>query len=402
MGNEVKEGYKKSSMGIIPEDWDLKPLKEVCKFKNGKSADYYSELDKGRYLIYGSNGPIGSIDDFNLEDGFIVGRVGAVGEIHFISNPVWVSDNAIKMELKKGEKIEKNYLYYWLKRRKLGQFATKSAQPLLNQSTVKSVPIPFPLFPEQEKIADILSVVDGKLQKIDQIIEKTKELKKGLMQELLTKGIGHSEFKKTEFGQIPLGWEFCRMSKVVDINPSYDIPEQDEFLFLEMAAVNTDKPSVDYWIKRNKKDCTSIRFKRFDTLFARITPCTENGKTSFIEELDNELAFGSTELIVFSPKKDLVYHKYVYYLAKSHKIRSLAISMMEGSTGRQRVPREIFNSAVKVPLPPLEEQKKIADILSSVDEKIQKKEEEKEKVERLKKGLMQKLLTGEKRTVNSV
>ena len=69
--------------------------------------------------------------------------------------------------------------------------------------------------------------------------------------------------------------------------------------------------------------------------------------------------------------------------------------MMEGSTGRQRVPREVFDGAIKIPLPPLEEQKQIASILSSVDNKIKKEEEYKAKLERLKKGLMQKLLTGE-------
>ena len=69
--------------------------------------------------------------------------------------------------------------------------------------------------------------------------------------------------------------------------------------------------------------------------------------------------------------------------------------MMEGSTGRQRVPREVFDDAIKIPIPPIEEQNKICSILSSVDAKIKKEKEYKAKLERLKKGLMQKLLTGE-------
>ncbi|TDX52965.1 restriction endonuclease subunit S [Orenia marismortui] len=200
-------------------------------------------------------------------------------------------------------------------------------------------------------------------------------------------------YEKTGIGIIPEDWDFCFMGNIVDVNPRYDIPKQDEFLFLEMSAVNSNKADVDYWLKRKKEDCTSVRFKEGDTLFARITPCAENGKTAFIEKMDDELAFGSTEFIILSPKQDLVLSKYVYYLSKSHRVRSLAISMMEGSTGRQRVPREVFVETIKIPLPPLLEQKKIADILSSVDEAIAKTEEIINQNKELKKGLMQELLT---------
>ena len=113
------------------------------------------------------------------------------------------------------------------------------------------------------------------------------------------------------------------------------------------------------------------KFRNGDTIMARITPCLENGKTAYISSLNqNELAFGSTEFIVLRNIEGLSDSKYIYYLAISPQIREIAIKSMVGSSGRQRVQQSVLEN-YEVVLPPLDKQKEIATILSSLDDKIE-------------------------------
>ncbi len=113
------------------------------------------------------------------------------------------------------------------------------------------------------------------------------------------------------------------------------------------------------------------KFKNGDTIMARITPCLENGKTAYISSLeDNEVAFGSTEYIVLRNIANISDSKYIYYLATSPLIRNIAIQSMVGSSGRQRVQQSVLENLEFI-LPPICEQKRIANILSSLDDKIE-------------------------------
>lgn len=114
-----------------------------------------------------------------------------------------------------------------------------------------------------------------------------------------------------------------------------------------------------------------VKFKNGDTIMARITPCLENGKTSKVNILeDNEIAFGSTEYIVFRKRDNISDENFIYYLVTSPKIREIAIKSMVGSSGRQRVQADVLAN-LELELPPLETQEKIARVLSSLDDKIE-------------------------------
>ena len=112
------------------------------------------------------------------------------------------------------------------------------------------------------------------------------------------------------------------------------------------------------------------KFRNKDTLLARITPCLENGKTAFVDCLnDGEIAFGSTEFIVLRARDGISDPQYVYYLSISQNFRDIAIKSMVGSSGRQRVQLSVLeNMTLKVPS--LEEQRKIASRLAMLDSKI--------------------------------
>ena len=113
------------------------------------------------------------------------------------------------------------------------------------------------------------------------------------------------------------------------------------------------------------------KFRNGDTLMARITPCLENGKTAYVSILDeDEVGFGSTEYIVFRNIEGVTDSKYIYYFVTNPWFRNIAIKSMVGSSGRQRVQLAVLENLV-VNLPPLAEQKRIADILGALDDKIE-------------------------------
>jgi len=162
-----------------------------------------------------------------------------------------------------------------------------------------------------------------------------------------------------------------KTSKLVDfamINPVVRLERGKEYLFLDMSEVKalTRIPELS-----SKKIFTGSgsKFEKGDTLFARITPCLENGKITRVLSL-NTPAFGSTEFIVLRGKDGVSDNDFIYYLAQTYKLRKKAEQSMMGASGRQRVDRVAFEN-IPVTFPDLPTQKKIAEILSAYDSKIE-------------------------------
>ena len=240
----------------------------------------------------------------------------------------------------------------------------------LSKSDIENISIPFPTILEQQKIASILSGVDALIESTQKIIEKTEMLKRGLMQKILTKGIGHTKFKKVKnfFNKdydIPNSWAYPKFASLIKINPRTAI-DAEFAAYVPMNAVNTNNSKVNYFERRKVSDISNLpKFLEYDVLFARITPSTENGKTALIENFQ-EIGVASSELTILRCN-ERVLPKYLYYYMKSYRIRSFAISQMLGTTNRQRVPEYVFEKDLNFELPLLSEQQKIASILSGVD-----------------------------------
>lgn len=157
-------------------------------------------------------------------------------------------------------------------------------------------------------------------------------------------------------------------SEAVNINPKRMLNKGTITKAVSMSDIFKRNKKIQNYILKKYKG--GSRFMNGDTLFARITPCLENGKTAYVDILnDSEVGFGSTEFIVFSEKPGISDANYIYYLSISDFIRDPAIKSMTGTSGRQRVDSSIFHQ-IKVPLPDLELQKKISQYLSNIDDKI--------------------------------
>jgi type I restriction enzyme, S subunit len=141
---------------------------------------------------------------------------------------------------------------------------------------------------------------------------------------------------------------------------------------------------------------SGMRFKNGDTLVARITPCLENGKTCFVDFLnDNQIAWGSTEYIVLQPKPPLP-PEFAYFLARTDEFRAFMISNMTGTTGRQRVPAECLSN-FKIAVPPAELAEKFGQFASAAFAQMKAHDEESRTLAALRDALLPKLLSGELR-----
>ena len=268
-----------------------------------------------------------------------------------------------------------------------------STNPFLNWKDIAKYRLLLPPLEEQKKISKILWSIEENAEKIGNLINATKVLKEGLFNELLTKGIGHTNFKKTEMGDIPDEWDFCGFKDVINVNPSRKMTKGKTSTFVAMADIMECQEKIQTISKKVYKG-GGAKFANEDTLLARITPCLENGKTAYVDVLDErELGFGSTEFIILSGKKNTTLSKYVYYIATSPFFRKIAISSMSGTTGRQRVPNDFFDT-ISIGIPPIDEQKEIIHIFDFFNTNILKYNNHLTSLSVLKKKLTNDYLSG--------
>jgi len=143
------------------------------------------------------------------------------------------------------------------------------------------------------------------------------------------------EFENSELGEIPKGWRVAALPDVIEVNPTRVLRKGEVAPYLDMANMPTRCHTPDVVVERPFG--SGMRFMNGDTLVARITPCLENGKTAYVDFLeDGQVGWGSTEYIVLRPKPPLP-PEFGYCLARSVEFRDFAIQSMTGSSGRQRV-----------------------------------------------------------------
>jgi len=289
------------------------------------------------------------------------------------------------------------YYYFRFIRNLLNSLASGSTFKEISKSTLRNLHIPIPPLPTQKKIAVILSTADSAIQKVDEAIEKTHRLKKGVMHRLLTKGIGHTEFKDTEIGRIPKEWEVMRLKEVASIRGNRINKKLDEYAFIPMELLPENELFAKYLIK-GKQDIKSYTYcESGDVLLAKITPSLENGKQGIVpEDIPEKVALATTE--VFPIQCENIYNGFLFYILKMAKYRNVLITSMIGTTGRQRASKDVLEK-LNIPVPSLREQKRIFEILQTIDKRLESLNSKKQKLQRIKQGLMNELLTGKK--VNS-
>ena len=306
-------------------------------------------------------------------------------------------------------KISIEYLYWYILKNiwTLTSFSQGSTIQGFTRKELTNFLIKLPSLFEQQKIVSILSNVDSLINQIQKEIEQTQILKKGLMQKLLTKGIGHTKFKKVSFGgqiieNIPLGWKIKTLDdiskngtqnglaiSVSDYGSGIPIVGMTKFYASEILTFDNMRE-----VHISKKDEEKFSLKSFDLLFGRRSmdgkPTGGAGKCVVVPQINKKVVFESS--IIRMAVKNEINPFFIYQLLKSHfgeKIirRIIRVSAVSGISSGDLI-------KIKIPIPPKNEQDKIVDTLSQYDIQLNKLELENFQFIKLKKGLMQKLLTG--------
>ena len=179
-------GYKKTGVGIIPEEWRVGPLISICSMKSGESITSTNIDDSSTYPCYGGNGLRGYTSRSTHSGEYaLIGRQGALcGNVISVRGEFFASEHAIVVTPSKRTNI--GWLAYVLRRMNLNQFSESSAQPGLSVSKLLVFPLAAPNFEEQTAIANALSDVDALITSLEKLIAKKRAIKTAAMQQLLT------------------------------------------------------------------------------------------------------------------------------------------------------------------------------------------------------------------------
>ncbi len=268
--------------------------------------------------------------------------------------------------------------------------------PALNDSQVRKTQIPLPPLPEQRRIAAILTTVDDAIQRSRQATTETERLKDGVMQELMTKGIGHTEFRDDpDVGRVPKKWKVKRLDELIElIDCRHHTPTYIESGYPVVRPQNLKMDRIDF------SNCANISRHEFQLMTERHTPKKGDivysrnasfGVPAFVET-NREFCIGQDMVVMTKLTADT---KYIFYVLCSGNIQQQLKQLSGGSTIQRINLKDIHR--LLIPEPEVKEQQQIATILTIIDRKLDLQHQRTAHYEHLKQGLMNELLTGERR-----
>lgn len=268
--------------------------------------------------------------------------------------------------------------------------------PALNTAQIAAITVLCPPLTEQTRIAEVLGTVDEAIERVDEAIEKAERLKRGLMQHLLTEGIGQKEFKGTEIGRIPGSWSLIRLGDIGILQYGFTASATKEdtgtrFLRITDIQDNWIDWALVPYCETAKSDLEKHGLRKGDLLFARIGSTT--GKTAYISE--SVPAVFASYLIRFRPSRDDIDTRFLFYYTHS-RLYWLQVNRNKEAQLKKGLNAGVLGNLL-VPFPPLAEQRLIAEILEANDLVIRVQRAKRDKLVRMKTGLMQELLTGKRR-----
>ena len=392
---------KQTEVGLIPDDWEVITLANLCELKAGKVTSL-NDINKV-YPCYGGNGIRGFISQYSHDGVYpIIGRQGELcGNVNLAKGKFYATEHAVVATPRNS--VNPIWLYYQLIALDLNQYAKGCAQPGLSVESLNNVLSIFPPHEEQQRIAKTLSDVDALITTTEKLIQKKKNNKQGTMQNLLTgkkrlPGFAKStEYKQTELGLIPEDWE---VRKIKDFAKVYDGTHQTPhyvevgipFYSVENITANDFQHTKLISEEEHILLTTKVRIEKGDILMTRIGSI---GDCKYVDWEPNASFYVSLALIKCDKSVDA---KFVSYYSNSLQFKK----ELELRSLITAIPQKINLgpiSEIVLFMPSKQEQTAIANILSSMDKEIETLNTKLEKYRNLKTAMMQQLLTGKIRLV---
>jgi len=384
--------FQESPIGKIPKEWVTKKTKELGEVVTGITpSTFVKEYWNGNYPFVTPTDMTNSkyvektertVTAKGLERGRIVPKdsvlvtcIASVGKMAMAFDDCLTNQQINAIICMEG--VNPHYVYYALGFRTitLKSWAGQTTNPIIKKSLFEEFPVPLPTSQlEQKKIAEVLGVVDLAVAKAGEVIVKTERLKKGLMQTLLTRGIGHREYKQTPIGKIPKEWDVSKLDDIISLEYGKGLPENSR---IEGSYPVVGSNGIVGYHKEALVKGPGIVVGRKGTI----------GAVSWIDE--DFWPIDTTYYVKI--KRSDVFLKWLFFELAHLNLRRLHLSDVVPG-----LKRELAYSR-RLPLPPPPEQQKIAGIIMAIDRKLSIEREGKARLEQIKRGLMDLLLTGKVR-----
>jgi type I restriction enzyme S subunit len=362
------------------EGWTETTLGDIASWSSGKNLSSDKRHETGLVPILGANGIIGRTNEVLLDEELItVGRVGACGETHRSTGPVWISDNALIVIPKEQVIIE--LLFYVLSTFNYQSIISGTTQPLITQSKMKSQVVNLPPLTEQKRIVDVVSSVDAYIDALQKQVDSARTARNAVLHELLS--AGGDDWTETTLGDIAKcagGTAFPHKFQGGDTGTPFvkvsDMNESGNERFLSSSNNHVSKEAIK-------------------SLGARVWPMG----TIVFAKVGAALLTEKRRILV----KDTIFDNNIMGLVPTASIEShfLYLFMETVKLGDYVQPGAVPSvnnsivSEIAINLPPLMEQRRIVEIVSSMDEVIQSTEQAIVDAKNLRSGLLSDLLSGE-------
>lgn len=392
---KIPQGYKKTEIGIIPQDWEVKKLGEICSsIKDGThQTPKYVNFGIPFYSVENvTNNDFKNVKYISLEEhkkltktcnpekgDLLLTRIGDIGTTKYIDWNIKASIYVSLALLKIKKEYDGRYLYYYSQtpkwKKEIENHSLMHATPQkINLGEIGKVAIPLPPLPEQQAIARVLSDVDRLIESLDKLIEKKKMIKKGAMQELLT--------GKRRLPGFTGEWVKKKLGEIAEIKKGD--------LITEKTAKKGDIPVIGGGIEPTYYHNKSNRGPNTITISA------SGANAGYVNFYPYPIFASDCSTIEENNNYDV---KFLYHFLKLKQ--NDIIKLQTGGAQPHVYPEQLKNLMIYFP-PTLEEQQAIAQILSDMDAEIEALEKKKAKYEKIKKGLMEQLLTGKIRLKNKI
>ena len=425
-GCQISMGkYFRSLIGIIPSEWKLMPLSELaaiidCEHKTAQASkvptDWVSirsseigmgtlDLSECKYISKKSYDEWTKRRTPKLGD-VIFTREAPFGHVARVPETPKIALGQRMVLLSVQNSVSSDYLMFALlspiMQRHIERMSVGTTSKRIDVAEIEKLPIPLPPRQEQDKIANILRIMEKQVDTTKSLETEYRTLKQGLMQHLLTRGIGHTEFKKTKVGEIPDAWTVQNLSDITDeiyrYPNFYGLEHRDdgvpvirgEHIFRDG---NISHAWSNYWYIQEE---VSEKFPRTILHYGDLVMSVRGtvGRVGFVDEVLQNSQL-SPNCIRISAKKTSCYPKFIlYYLLSSAGQKQ--VSAVKTSTTIETIKAGDIKN-FRIPIPSPNEQQKIISILDNVTNLGHAEHRQFEHLNYLKKGLMQVLLTGKVR-----
>ena len=394
---------KKTPLGLIPNDWKLDILEHCLKIQTG-TRNTEDKQENGKYPFFVRSSKIEHIDTYHYDCEAVLTAGDGVGTgkvFHYINGKFDAHQRVYILTDFDG--IEGKYFYYYFREnflKEVSKYTAKSSVDSVRRDMIAKMVVPIPKLEEQTAIAEALSNIDSLIFSLQKLIEKKKAIKQGAMQELLTgkkrlPGF-NEEWEELNFAESAklkarIGWQGLTTSEYLQSGYAYLITGTD---FHNGRIKWNTCHFVDE--KRYKQD-VNIQIKKHDIL---LTKDGTIGKVAYISDIPKPATLNSGVFVIRPAKEKTFDPNFVYHILNSFIFDNFLAKLSAGSTINHLYQKDFVDFKFKAPAE-LVEQQAIAQVLSDMDSEIEKWEKKLAKYQQIKQGMMQEVLTGRIRLVDT-